>query len=49
MIYAPNYMNIDTGFQAILRFFLRNLNNCIVDIADGKELRSASLRWVQGT
>jgi hypothetical protein len=31
-------MKIGTGFQAILRFCLSNMNVCNVGITDGKEL-----------
>jgi hypothetical protein len=40
-------MKIDTDFQTILRFSLSSLNGCNVDIANGKELQSAALWWVQ--
>jgi hypothetical protein len=43
-VYIPSFMNIGTGFQAIVRFCLRNLNGCNVDIIEG---RSMPLRWVQ--
>jgi hypothetical protein len=47
MIYLPNFMKIATGVQAILRGFLRNLRGCNVGITDGRDLRSAPLRWTQ--
>jgi hypothetical protein len=31
-------MRIDEEVQAVLRFCLRNFNECNVDITDGKEL-----------
>jgi uncharacterized protein YraI len=36
--YIPSFMTIDSGIQAILRFCLRNLNGCNVDITDGRIL-----------
>jgi hypothetical protein len=47
MIFLPSFMTIGTGVQAMLRFFLSNLNGCIVGITDGMELGSAPLRWAQ--
>jgi hypothetical protein len=47
MIYAPSFMKIGIGVQAMLRFCLISLNGCNVGITDGKELRSAPLRWAQ--
>jgi hypothetical protein len=38
MIFLPSFVKIGTGVQAILRFFLNNLNGCNVDITDGKKL-----------
>jgi hypothetical protein len=38
VIYAPSFMKIDTGVQAILRFCLRNVRGCNVGITDGTEL-----------
>jgi hypothetical protein len=43
----PSFMKIFGGVQAILRFCLRNLRGCEVGITDGRDLRSASLRWDQ--
>jgi hypothetical protein len=36
-------MKIGAGFQVILRFFLRNLGICIVDITDGRDFWPISL------
>jgi hypothetical protein len=47
MIYLPSFIKIDTGLQAILRFCVRNLTGCNVGITDGRDLRSAPLRWAQ--
>jgi hypothetical protein len=38
MICIPNFMKIVYGVQAVLKFFLSNLNLCDVDVTDGKEL-----------
>jgi hypothetical protein len=38
MIYDPGFMKISTGFQAILRFSLRNLRGCNVGITDGRDV-----------
>jgi hypothetical protein len=37
-IFLPNFINIGAGFQVILWFRFSNLNNCNIDITDGKEL-----------
>jgi hypothetical protein len=37
MIYAPSFMKIGTGVQAILRFCLRNLRGCNAGITNGKD------------
>jgi hypothetical protein len=47
MIYLQSFMKIATGVQEILRFCLRNLKGCNVDITGGRDLRSALLRWAQ--
>jgi uncharacterized protein YraI len=47
MAYIPSFMKIAIGVQAILRFCLRYLKGCNVDITDGRDLRSAPLRWAQ--
>jgi hypothetical protein len=38
VIYTPSFMKIGTGVQAILRFCLRNMNNCNAGISDGTNL-----------
>jgi hypothetical protein len=38
IIYLPSFMKIDTGVQAILRFFLRNLRGCNVGFIDEKDI-----------
>jgi hypothetical protein len=38
MMHIPNFMKIGIGFQAILRFCLRNLRGCNVGIIDGRGL-----------
>jgi hypothetical protein len=38
MMYIPSFMNIDTGVQEIVRFFLRNLRGCNIGIIDGRGL-----------
>jgi hypothetical protein len=35
MIFLPSSMNIGTGVDRILRFCLRNMKACNVDINDG--------------
>jgi hypothetical protein len=47
MLFLPSFMKSDTGFQAILRFHLRNLRGYIVGITEEKKLCSAPLRWAQ--
>jgi hypothetical protein len=47
MIYKPGFMKTGPGVQAILRFFLRNLRDCNVGIADGRDLGITPLRWAQ--
>jgi hypothetical protein len=37
-IYLPSFVKIDTGFQAILRFYLRNFNGYNVCITDRRVL-----------
>jgi hypothetical protein len=34
MIFLPSFMKIVTGFEAILRFYLSNLNGCNVGGSD---------------
>jgi hypothetical protein len=46
-IHLPRFMTIGAGVQAILRFFLRNLNGCNAGITDERDLRITSLRWGQ--
>jgi hypothetical protein len=49
MIYLQIFMNIGSGFQAILRFCLRNLKGCNVGITDRgiyEVRRCGGLRWV---
>jgi uncharacterized protein YraI len=38
MIYIPNFMKIGTGVQATLRFCLKNLRGCNVDVTAGRDL-----------
>jgi uncharacterized protein YraI len=45
MMYVPSFMKIAAGVQAILRFCVRNLKGCNVSITNGRDLRSAPLRW----
>jgi hypothetical protein len=47
MIYAPSFLKIGRGVQAILRFCLRNLRGCDVGISDGNDFLIAPLRWDQ--
>jgi hypothetical protein len=47
IIYLPGSMKIATGVRAVLRVRLRNLKGCNVGITDGRDLRSAPLRWDQ--
>jgi hypothetical protein len=49
MIYmhVPSFMKINADVQAILMFYVSNLNDCNVGITGGKELRSAPLIWPQ--
>jgi hypothetical protein len=47
LLYIPSFMTITTGVQALLRFYFRNLRGCNVGITDGRDLRSAPLRWAQ--
>jgi hypothetical protein len=47
MIYLPSFMKTATGIQAVLRFCLRNLKGSNAGIIDGRDLRSAPLRWAQ--
>jgi uncharacterized protein YraI len=43
----PSFMKIATGFQAVLRFCLRDFKGCNVGITEGRNLRSAPLGWAQ--
>jgi hypothetical protein len=47
MIYVPSFMKIDTGVQAILRFYVRSLRGCNVGITDGRRFLVTPLRWFQ--
>jgi hypothetical protein len=47
MVYAPSFMKIGRGVQAILRFCLRSLRGCDVGISDGRDFLIAPLRWDQ--
>jgi hypothetical protein len=38
MIYSPSSLKTGTGVQAILRFCLRHLRGCNVDISAGRDL-----------
>jgi hypothetical protein len=38
MIFVPSFLKIYAVIQAILRFGLRNLNDCNVGITDGMDL-----------
>jgi hypothetical protein len=38
IIYVPSFVKIRKGFQAILRFGLRNLRGFNVGVTDGREL-----------
>jgi hypothetical protein len=38
MIYIPSFMKIDTGIQAILRFYIGNFRGCNVGITDERDL-----------
>jgi hypothetical protein len=38
MIHIPSYIKIGTGIQAILWCFLRNLKDCNVGMALGKDI-----------
>jgi hypothetical protein len=44
-IYVPSSMKTGTGFQAILRFCLRNMRGCNVGITDGRNILITPLRW----
>jgi hypothetical protein len=37
MISVPSLINIDTGLQAIIRLFFRNLRGCNIGINDGRD------------
>jgi hypothetical protein len=47
LIYIQRFIKINTGVQGILRFSLSYLKGCIVGITDGRNLRSAKLKWAQ--
>jgi hypothetical protein len=36
MIHVPSFMKIDTGVQAMLKLYLRNIRGCNVGITDRK-------------
>jgi hypothetical protein len=38
VIYLVSFMTIGTDIQAVWRFYLRNLRDCIIDITDGMDL-----------
>jgi hypothetical protein len=38
MIYVPSFLKIGAGIQAILRFWLSNLNGCNAGITDVRDL-----------
>jgi hypothetical protein len=38
MTYVPSIMKIGEGIQAIIKFRLRNLRGCNVDITEGRDL-----------
>jgi hypothetical protein len=38
MIYIPSFMKIGAGVQVLLRFYLRNLRGCNIDITDMRDL-----------
>jgi hypothetical protein len=46
-IYIPSLMKIGTGVPEILRSCLKNLRGCNVGVTDGRDLRSAPLKWTQ--
>jgi hypothetical protein len=48
MIYLISFMKIGRGVQAILRFCLRNLRGCYVDITEGKELLNHAVKMGSG-
>jgi hypothetical protein len=47
IIFLPSFMKIGKGLQAILRFYLSNLNGCNIGIIGGSYLWSTPLKWVQ--
>jgi hypothetical protein len=47
MICLPSFVKIATGVQAILKFYLRNLEGYNVGITYRRDLRSAPMRWAQ--
>jgi hypothetical protein len=47
IIYLTSFMKTTTGVQAILRFCVRNCKGCNFGITDGRNLRSAQLKWTQ--
>jgi hypothetical protein len=38
MMYLPSFIKIDSGVQAIIMFYLRNLKNCNVGITIGRDI-----------
>jgi hypothetical protein len=47
MIDISNLIKIGAGVQAVLRFCLRNMRGCNIDITDGSDLRIMPLTWGQ--
>jgi hypothetical protein len=47
IIFLLSFVKIYKGLQAILRFYLSNLNGCNVGITSGSHLWSPTLKWVQ--
>jgi hypothetical protein len=47
IILLPSFMKICTDVQFLLRFYLSNLNDCIVCLTEGKNLQRAPLKWAQ--
>jgi hypothetical protein len=44
IIYVPSFMNIGTGVQANIGFYLRNLSGCNVGITDVRNFLITLLR-----
>jgi uncharacterized protein YraI len=47
MINIPSFMKIGAGVQAILRFCLKNMNCCNVNITEGRNLQCMPLKGAQ--